>query len=359
MVRQSGGAQRREDYEEVETRRNPYLVDYERQLSRPMRETDTRGRRPVPYESRMAEGRPTEPADDARMGRRLEVTTDMFHGYRNREPVRKGKIVQVQVPSGGDRQRRRPGERAGQRQENAPVRQGRFPEKNRTHSREEAYCRPESGRSAWGGSTTGRYGMEQPESGRAARQSGMERQDRGIMPRGEGRQDRGIMPRGERRQDRGIMPRSEGRQGRAAGQNSGRRQLAAEEGLAQHWGGTRPGISAIRRGAQQCGTEQRYRGASRQNRRQRVLMQRLILGAWIVCILLFAVYFAIKNKQAQSAGEDILPVSGEQQGDAANGQPSGTLVQGIPADAFARHPDWTEDFLTPNEYSRPGDPLEP
>ena len=190
MVRQSGGAQRREDYEEVETRRNPYLVDYERQLGRPVRETDNRGRRPIAYESGMEEGRPAEPADDARMGRRLEVTTDMFHGYRNREPVRKGKIVQVQVPSGGDRQRRRPGERAGGQQEKVPVRQGRFPEKNRSHSREEAYCRPESGCGAWGGNTAGRYGMEQPGPDRAARQSGMERQDRATMPRGEGRQDR-------------------------------------------------------------------------------------------------------------------------------------------------------------------------
>ncbi|WP_300843502.1 peptidoglycan recognition family protein [uncultured Acetatifactor sp.] len=376
MVRQSGSAQRREDYEEVETRRNPYLVDYERQLGRPVRETDNRGRRPIAYESRMEEGRPAEPADDARMGRRLEVTTDMFHGYRNREPVRKGKIVQVQVPSGGDRQRRRPGERAGGQQEKVPVRQGRFPEKNRSHSREEAYCRPESGCGAWGGNTAGRYGMEQPGPDRAARQSGMERQDRATMPRGEGRQDRDFMPRSEGRQDRGIvprsegrrdratMPRSEGRQERAAGQNSGtwpnrgRRQYAAEAGLAQQWGGTQPGSPAMRRGAQQYRTEQRYRGEARQSRRQRVLLQRLILGAWIVCVLLFAVYFAIKNKQAKSAGEDALPVSGEQQGDAANGQPSGTLVQGIPADAFAAHPEWTEDFLTPNEYSRPGEPLE-
>ena len=178
-------------------------------------------------------------------------------------------------------------------------------------------------------------------------------QDRATMPRREGRQDGGIMPRGEGRRDRATMPRSEGRQERAAGQNSGtwpnrgRRQYAAEAGLAQQWGGTRPGSPAMRRGAQQYRTEQRYRGPARQSRRQRVLMQRLILGAWIVCILLFAVYFAIKNKQARSAGEGALPVSGEQQGDAANGQPSGTLVQGIPADAFARHPDWTEDFLTP------------
>ncbi|MCI8799419.1 MAG: N-acetylmuramoyl-L-alanine amidase [Lachnospiraceae bacterium] len=37
---------------------------------------------------------------------------------------------------------------------------------------------------------------------------------------------------------------------------------------------------------------------------------------------------------------------------------SGNSTQGLPADVFAAHPQWTEDFLTPNEYSRPGDSLE-
>ncbi len=32
-------------------------------------------------------------------------------------------------------------------------------------------------------------------------------------------------------------------------------------------------------------------------------------------------------------------------------------IQGISARAFGRHPAWTEDFLTVNEYSRPGDAL--
>ena len=34
-----------------------------------------------------------------------------------------------------------------------------------------------------------------------------------------------------------------------------------------------------------------------------------------------------------------------------------TRIQGLPADVYAAHPNWTEDFLTVNEYSRPGDPL--
>lgn len=33
-------------------------------------------------------------------------------------------------------------------------------------------------------------------------------------------------------------------------------------------------------------------------------------------------------------------------------------VQGISAKAYGKHPAWEENFLTPNEYSRPGDPLQ-
>ena len=33
------------------------------------------------------------------------------------------------------------------------------------------------------------------------------------------------------------------------------------------------------------------------------------------------------------------------------------MIQGIPAESYAKHPEWTEDFLTPNEYSRPGTEL--
>lgn len=36
---------------------------------------------------------------------------------------------------------------------------------------------------------------------------------------------------------------------------------------------------------------------------------------------------------------------------------SGEKVQGISVEDYNRHPAWTENFLTPNEYSRPGDPL--
>ncbi|MCM1569662.1 MAG: peptidoglycan recognition protein family protein [Roseburia sp.] len=33
-------------------------------------------------------------------------------------------------------------------------------------------------------------------------------------------------------------------------------------------------------------------------------------------------------------------------------------IQGLPEDVFNEHPDWTEDYLTINEYSRPGEELQ-
>lgn len=41
----------------------------------------------------------------------------------------------------------------------------------------------------------------------------------------------------------------------------------------------------------------------------------------------------------------------------SSGSSAGTKIQGLPASVYAAHPNWTEDFLTVNEYSRPGDPL--
>lgn len=34
------------------------------------------------------------------------------------------------------------------------------------------------------------------------------------------------------------------------------------------------------------------------------------------------------------------------------------LIQGLTLNDYVKHPTWTEDFLTPNEYSRPGEDLE-
>ncbi len=391
MVRQSSGAQRREDYEEIETRRNPYLVDYEKQMARPMRETDRRGRRPSAYGSRMAGsdrqasgkvGRamgqgvdpdirqprhsfeeepmpeeecpserwilePVEDADYRESSRRREVTTDMFNGYRGHEPVRKGKIVQVPIPSGKKTQRRCSQEDVWQRQGRASVRQESFPERHRSHPKEEDYRRPESGRSKRRDSASRRQiGIEQQDSLAGQRGEGQRR----IMPRqySEASQETMSHPRREMPQEGAARSRREAPQARTPQQPRDTWQRSA----------TRQQPTFRQPARQHPRNASRPRTAAAQSRRQRVLLQRLILGAWVLCILLFAAYFAIKNHQSRTAAENALPASGELEGNAADGQFTGTLVQGIPADDFARHPDWTEDFLTPNEYSRPGEPLE-
>lgn len=98
--------------------------------------------------------------------------------------------------------------------------------------------------------------------------------------------------------------------------------------------------------------------AARQRRKRKVLYQRLAVGIWTMCICLLAVVFFFWNGNASAAEtgnrtvSDDLPV----QEPAKDPDPE-VLIQGLPATEFAKHPEWTENFLTPNEYSRPGDPL--
>ena len=79
----------------------------------------------------------------------------------------------------------------------------------------------------------------------------------------------------------------------------------------------------------------------RRKRRQRI--KRLIIGFGAVLFLIVLVGFWKEN------GSDIATaVSKIWQ------QAVGDYEQGIPAEEFATHPEWKEDFLTKNEYSRPG-----
>ncbi len=94
-------------------------------------------------------------------------------------------------------------------------------------------------------------------------------------------------------------------------------------------------------------------------RRKRIVkMQRMVLFAGVFCIALLCgiLYMERIDVKADEPGsevpqqkvaDDTLPVA-----------PSSGLVQGLAAAQFAKHPEWEEKFLTPNEYSRPGDALE-
>lgn len=94
-------------------------------------------------------------------------------------------------------------------------------------------------------------------------------------------------------------------------------------------------------------------GAAR--RRRIVRRQRIAVGLCSLCMLVL-VMVIILGKSAVSASGDK---GRENEKTASEGSAAQTtLIQGLPAEVYAAHPDWTENFLTPNEYSRPGDPLE-
>ena len=96
-------------------------------------------------------------------------------------------------------------------------------------------------------------------------------------------------------------------------------------------------------------------------RKKRIMMRRLTVSVWLLCILVLAVVLVIRNNRAaaaESGGVGSLGEGGGVIGAQQNPGGNGTTIQGLPAEVFEAHPEWTEDFLTPNEYSRPGDALE-
>lgn len=98
--------------------------------------------------------------------------------------------------------------------------------------------------------------------------------------------------------------------------------------------------------------------AARQRRKKKVLYQRLAVGIWTMCICLLAVVFFFWNGNASAAEPGNRTVTGDLPvQEPAKDPDTEVLIQGLPATEFAKHPEWTENFLTPNEYSRPGDPL--
>ena len=126
--------------------------------------------------------------------------------------------------------------------------------------------------------------------------------------------------------------------------------------------GTRPGQVSQSRQAFQARTEGRSAGRrANARRRKRVMMQRLMVGVWILCIIALGTVFVIRNYRvaaAEGTGENKSGLFAGAAGGTMGQQASGKFVQGLPAEVYAKHPDWEENFLTLNEYSRPGEPLE-
>lgn len=101
----------------------------------------------------------------------------------------------------------------------------------------------------------------------------------------------------------------------------------------------------------------------RRRRRRRVLRRRLtVLGSMVVAAILLGfligaifrgIWSVVAARGADKQNITMTPV--DEVG--LDRLSSENLVQGIPAEKFAMHPEWTEDFLTISEYARPGDAL--
>ncbi len=96
--------------------------------------------------------------------------------------------------------------------------------------------------------------------------------------------------------------------------------------------------------------------AMRRRRRKQMLHRRMMIGAWLLCLFMTGWLIQVKRGEASSAenGKKVQEFSGIQEESPGD---SSAVVQGLSAKVYAKHPAWTENFLSPNEYSRPGEPL--
>ncbi|MCM1192814.1 MAG: N-acetylmuramoyl-L-alanine amidase [Acetatifactor muris] len=97
----------------------------------------------------------------------------------------------------------------------------------------------------------------------------------------------------------------------------------------------------------------------KERRRRQLRRQKIAVGIWAVCIIAISGVLLL-NRGSASAAEPVGTLNKDtqqQRQEALPSNASGTLIQGLPAEKFTAHPEWTENFLTPNEYSRPGEPL--
>ena len=116
---------------------------------------------------------------------------------------------------------------------------------------------------------------------------------------------------------------------------------------------------------QQKGVYGSYRSQPRSRaaaarRRKIVKRQRLAVGMWVLCIILISIWVLVHKTDESVSAQQVsnsYAAAGADMNDVGLSSTDKATVQGLPAEVFAAHPDWKENFLTPNEYSRPGDAL--
>lgn len=108
--------------------------------------------------------------------------------------------------------------------------------------------------------------------------------------------------------------------------------------------------------------QEKQRQAALLKRRRRRLRRQKQLLAVLLCILIAGSVFAVYQlRQIGAAGGTEIVTGGETMSEMMAGRENDSasdgIIQGIPESQFNLHPQWTEDFLTVSEYSRPGDSL--
>ena len=107
---------------------------------------------------------------------------------------------------------------------------------------------------------------------------------------------------------------------------------------------------------------QRQAKDERQRRRRQARVRRYLRIA-LLCASILGGIVVLKNlltvpaSTAEASTPVEIAVDAVQRVEKQIGETTGARIQGLPAEVYEAHPDWTEDFLTVNEYSRPGDPL--
>ena len=113
-------------------------------------------------------------------------------------------------------------------------------------------------------------------------------------------------------------------------------------------------------GASRCPVSRQSREAMlRERQKRRVRRQRLAVGLWAICIIAISGMLFLNRNHASAAEPGNKAQTKPSQNEIQDSGPvaSTTMIQGLPVEKFTAHPEWKEDFLTPNEYSRPGEPL--
>lgn len=108
--------------------------------------------------------------------------------------------------------------------------------------------------------------------------------------------------------------------------------------------------------------EKRRREAARRRRamlrKKRIRRRRMAVMFGCICVLALLVLIVFNIFLNRKTGaESLNSENASTMLDLAEKSLEKDKVQGIPVSTYNTHPSWTEDFLTTNEYSRPGDPL--